>query len=579
MNKIILLSFLFFITLYSSQSVNDFHIPDSLKNKTFEHLEKYYGKEFRVAKKSLLYANTFLVKAKREKNITKQIDGYFLIFTQSKKNVLYVDSIKNIINKNNNINNLSYGYYKMGHMYYNSAKYDYALSSYLQALTYAKANGDKKRIALIKNAIGDIKSRTYDYEESLKIFKENYNYFKKEEKKDPNNYLSVLYSLTVAYNGVGKYDSAYIYANLGRSKCLVYNKKYYYRVFDLACHIIEFHLKDNQQSIYGLKKNMDYFKKYDSTNLGITYMYLSMNFEKLNNRPEYFYYFNKMDSIQKRIKFIRPELIGLYQNSLKFYEKTGNKKKQIYLIDRLIMLNDTIYKSNYEFSKKIHKKFDTPELLEQKQKLISNLNKRNIALYWSLSTGFLILLVFIYLYCINKKKLKTYKIQAQKLIDKQNKSSGIDESDNLEKLYIEDKKVKTPSILRNEKFQKGKSQIPENIRQAIIVKLHDFEKQKMFLNKGITLHSLSKDFETNRDYLSKIINENKGKSFSQYLNELRINYAINELKGNRKLRLKTIASISEDVGFNNVESFTKAFKNVTGTLPSYYIKILQKESN
>lgn len=578
MYKIILFFFPFFSILCFPQNTKDFQIPDSLKNRTYEQLEKSYSKEFRVDNKSLLYANTFLAKAKKEKNVIKQIDGYFLLFTKSKKNIHYVDSIKNVIDKNNNVDNLSHGYFKLGHIYYNSNKYDQALSSYLQALTYAKANDNKKSIILIKNAIGDIKSRTNDYEESLKIFKENYDYIKKEETKDPNNYLSILYSLTVAYNGVGKYDSAYVYASLGKSKCFVYNKQYYCRAFDLACHIIEYHLKDNEKSVKGLKKNIDYFKKHDSTNLGITYMYLSMNFQKLNNRREYFYYFDKMDSIQKKIKFIRPELIGLYKSSLNFYEKEGNKEKQLYLIDRLITLNDTIYKSNYEFSKEIHKKFDTPELLEQKQRLISNLDKKNTVLYWLLTGGFLLLFIFIYLYSKNQKKLKIYKIQAQKLIDIQNTSSVIDESDNMQKLDVEDKEMLLLDTLGNEKPNKVKSQIPENIRSALIVKLHDFEKQKMFITKSITLHSLSKEFETNRDYLSKIINETKGKSFSKYLTELRINFAITELKENKTLRLKTIASIAEDVGFNNVESFTKAFKNITGTLPSYYIKILQKEN-
>ena len=91
-----------------------------------------------------------------------------------------------------------------------------------------------------------------------------------------------------------------------------------------------------------------------------------------------------------------------HKNSLDFYEKEENKEKQLYLVDRLITLNDTIYKSNYEFSKEIHKKFDTPELLEQKQGLISNLDKRNTVLYWFLIGGFLLLSIFIYMVQIRK---------------------------------------------------------------------------------------------------------------------------------------------------------------------------------
>ena len=78
--------------------------------------------------------------------------------------------------------------------------------------------------------------------------------------------------------------------------------------------------------------------------------------------------------------------------------------------------------------------------------------------------------------------------------------------------------------------------------------------------------------------LNKLINELKGKNFTQYLNELRINYIVSELKTNEKMRKYTIAAISEEIGFNNSETFTNAFKKITGTLPSYYIKLLNEEN-
>ncbi|RMZ60673.1 AraC family transcriptional regulator [Chryseobacterium nematophagum] len=579
MYKILLLSFVFYASLYFPQSIKNFYIPDSLKNKTFEQLEKSYGTVFRSGNKSILYANTFLAKAKKEKNIIKQIDGYFLLFTKSDKELEYIDSIQSTIKASNNADELSYGNYKIGNIYFNSNKYKKALPSYLSALNYARKNDNIKNIVLIKNAIGKIKYLTYDYEEALKIFKENYSYIKSREKQDPNNYLDILYSLTLAYKGVVKYDSAYAYANLGKSKCLVYNKKYYFRAFDLAGHIIEYHLKDYQQSVDGLKNNIDFFQKYDHANLGITYMYLSLNFQKLKDRSKYLYYFDKMDSLQKGTNFIDPKMIDLYKNSLQYYEGKGDKKKQIYLIDRVIKLNDTIYKSNYEFAKEIHQKFDTPELLEQKEKLISNLDKRNTTLYGLLGGGLLLLLVFIYLYNVNRKKLKVYREQAQKLVDLQNEISTTDKLNSFEKLNAERQGIQISELMEEEKTNKTKNQIPENVRQALIIKLHEFEEHKTFTTKNITLYSLSKDFETNRDYLSKGINELKGKNFSNYLSELRINFIIGELKNNKKLRLKTIAAIAEDAGFNNVESFTKAFKHITGTLPSYFVKALRDNNN
>ncbi|WP_312398347.1 helix-turn-helix transcriptional regulator [Chryseobacterium sp.] len=574
MHKILLILSFLLSNLSFSQSVKNFRIPDTLKNKSFEQLEKAYGNVFRSGDQSILYANTFLTKAKKEKNIIKQIDGYFLLFTKSNKEIKYIDSIQSIIKITDVADELSYGNYKIGNIYFNSNQYKKALSSYLSALTFAKKNNNIKNIVLIKNAIGKIKYLTYDYEEALKIFKENYRYIKSREKNDPNNYLDILYSLTMSYNAVGKNDSAYIYANLGREKCLLYDKKYYFRIFDLSCYTTKYYLRDYKKSINGLKNNIDFFQKNDHANLGITYMYLAMNFQKLNDRPKYLDYFNKMDSLQKETHFIDPKLIDLYKNSLKYYEEEGDKKKQVYLIDRLIKLNDTIYKSNYEFSKEVHKKFDTPELLEQKEKLISKLDKKSQILNWILGGAALLLLAFIILYNKNSKKLRIYKAQAQKLIDLQNKSSLSDFPYNEFKIIPQE--VENSSDLKKDT---GKSQIPENVRKSIVLKLNDFEKRKIFIEKNITLHTLSNDFDTNRVYLSKIINETKGKTFSNYINELRINFVVTELKQNKKLRLKTIVAISEEVGFSNVESFAKAFKNITGTLPSYYIKALKDNDN
>jgi len=71
-----------------------------------------------------------------------------------------------------------------------------------------------------------------------------------------------------------------------------------------------------------------------------------------------------------------------------------------------------------------------------------------------------------------------------------------------------------------------------------------------------------------------IINHHKEKNFSNYLNDLRIEYVIKELKTNIVLRKYTIEALANEIGFNSSESFSKAFYRKTGIYPSYYIKRL-----
>lgn len=127
------------------------------------------------------------------------------------------------------------------------------------------------------------------------------------------------------------------------------------------------------------------------------------------------------------------------------------------------------------------------------------------------------------------------------------------------------------------KEEKTKNNLSDKKLQDFKKRLEQFEKTKDFLRKNITVDNLAKDFNTNRDYLSKSVNELKGKNFPQYLNELRINYIVEELQRNEKLRKHTIASIANDIGYNSSESFANAFKKITGTLPSYYMKLLQEQ--
>lgn len=78
--------------------------------------------------------------------------------------------------------------------------------------------------------------------------------------------------------------------------------------------------------------------------------------------------------------------------------------------------------------------------------------------------------------------------------------------------------------------------------------------------------------------MSKLVNAHKGKSFTAYITDLRVNYAIRRLKEDKKFRSYTIDSIARDIGFNRSESFSRAFKNKTGLYPSYYIKRLDSQN-
>ncbi|MCF8254723.1 MAG: helix-turn-helix domain-containing protein [Bacteroidia bacterium] len=73
------------------------------------------------------------------------------------------------------------------------------------------------------------------------------------------------------------------------------------------------------------------------------------------------------------------------------------------------------------------------------------------------------------------------------------------------------------------------------------------------------------------DYLvSQALNKHFGKSFFELMNELRINDALQLLKGETAKKY-TIEAICFEVGFNSRTAFYRAFKKQTGKTPSEYI--------
>jgi len=125
--------------------------------------------------------------------------------------------------------------------------------------------------------------------------------------------------------------------------------------------------------------------------------------------------------------------------------------------------------------------------------------------------------------------------------------------------------------LKKEKLVSG---IPEKLTTEIIKKLKMFEQRKEFLIHEITLISIAKKFNTNSSYLSKVINEFKGKNFANYINDLRIEYTINQLNLNSKYRQYSIAAVADEAGFNNSKSFSRAFLKRTGKQASVFIREL-----
>lgn len=150
----------------------------------------------------------------------------------------------------------------------------------------------------------------------------------------------------------------------------------------------------------------------------------------------------------------------------------------------------------------------------------------------------------------------------------------------IEKLKTE---KKTEPLTEEENYSKTSSDKPftitEETADALLLKLEKFEKSKNVIKKEVSLTWLANHLNTNTRYLSEVIKKDKGKSFNNYINGLRINYIVELLYEEPKHREYKISYLAELCGFSSREVFTTIFKKETGISPSYFIDHLKNDIN
>ncbi len=124
----------------------------------------------------------------------------------------------------------------------------------------------------------------------------------------------------------------------------------------------------------------------------------------------------------------------------------------------------------------------------------------------------------------------------------------------------------------NNKGDGSQIQIANTLINTILSELQQFEDDKKYLEGKITLSILAQRFNTNSRYLSQIVNTHKGKTFTDYINDLRINNLKERLEIDPRFRQYTIKAIAKEIGYTSTEAFANAFYKKEGIKLSKYIK-------
>lgn len=94
-----------------------------------------------------------------------------------------------------------------------------------------------------------------------------------------------------------------------------------------------------------------------------------------------------------------------------------------------------------------------------------------------------------------------------------------------------------------------------------------FEKEKPYLRDDLRLTDLQRVFPISRSYLSQLFNKELGMSFSDYVNQFRVEESKRLMDAEP---LASIQDIAERSGFHSISTFRRAFTKQTGIVPSEY---------
>lgn len=545
-------------------------VTDSLLKLSFASLEKRITSDELDLKKKEFYTEIYYKKAKIKDNPIDVANALYLkalILEDKSKTLQYADSIITLTKNSNDFDFPAKGYILKGNFFLTNLKLQEALENIFEAEKYSKKSGNLEQNLLINRYIGLIKIELGKPEEALQLFKESHRFFK----SNPEMKLDLIFVewvMSDIYIRLGEIDTALLYID----KALLDLEKTnpYYLYFEMykgiCCHI----KKDFSQSNLFLNKSIPSIKAAnDPLNLAVCYYYKGENILKEEVNPaKAKVYYEKVDSILVVTKKYSRDLRDNYIRLIEISRDENDDKKQLYYLNRLIEIDGYFNKNKVLLSDSINKNYDTPRLFAEKEKLITKIKQEK---YFILGLGTLLgialLFSIFYLFKIRKEKL-LYEDRFNKLMQLPGGEAINADKDKevIEDLIVE-KDTKTKSIA-----------IPGGIVKEILKKLTQFENEKGYLKPNIKQTDFARELDTNSSYLSRTINHYKGKNFSQYLNDLRIDFVIKKLKSDKKFRKYTIKAISEDVGFSNTESFAKAFYSKTGLQPSYFIKKLEEKN-
>ncbi|UZO81706.1 AraC family transcriptional regulator [Aquimarina sp. ERC-38] len=576
-------AFLYFVShcyLYSQDIESNLFgtKKDTLLTKSYDEIYKLHYDNYEIDSLYNFYAKAFIRKAYEEKDTARITIGYYVLtYKNLNSNLQFNDSLIKYANMLKSYQWSWQGYDNKGVIYNDKRNFQLALINHVKAYNIAKEYGLKDYQISSLLSLGILKERIGRYEESLQNFKLSTIFLKEKiEKTDSideslqQSYLNNLHILSNSYRLNKKLDSAKIIINEAKQ----------YQKFEWAFRSLN-KIKLNEAEIdYDSRKYKNAIKNgtfaishfiedEDEKSVAACYYIIGMSHFKLGYKDIGIDYLIKMDSIYSKLGSIYPPVRSGYENLISYFKKKKYIEKQLYFVNQLLHF-DSIAHDNYTFIyEHLVNNLEKPELLKQKEELTKQLKGKNKKVrYWVFTALFVIIILLFEI--VRRKKLLLKKEKEKELLEIKFQKRFDDLVGKTKKSYS----YKSTNI-EDENYTDN-LEISKPVVSDILKQLKRFEENQDYINSELTATILAKQFNTNANYLGRIVKFHHHKSFRQYVNDLRIDFALDQIRNNLKFRNYSISAIAKEVGFKNTDPFTKAFKNKVGINPSDFLKKISK---
>lgn len=491
-------------------------------------------------------------KAKKEKDTLElaqayRLRAYDIHFSDGIKSLDTAIAIANSLFEKNTLEFdkfMALTYYTKGSILYKNYKDEKAVESLINCIDFSKKSSYHDLTIRTLAILGSIKAEFGQESEAILLQRKAMELLEinKHEIKDYNDIKLDIYSRAARCYAFNKeLDSSQVFIN--RAKKLAFELGLGSMMPELE--VLEAQLNYYRGDIGKAKKVLDSFEKEETgTSKADTHFYLGMIDGEMGNFKGKRRYFESYDSIMERFGFpLYDNATEVYQFLVKTTVKNDEKDLADQYLNRLIYYDSLLALTQKNLREITLKKLDLPMQEEERQQLGEMIKTKSKWLSW------------FYLICaMMLVGLAAYYVKYMTI------KRRLD--------YVMENKINPVINSRPET-----SKLDKGVTAKVIENLEIWENNLGFLESNLTQYNLAKELGTNSAYLSQVINTFKNQNFSSYLKDLRITYAVNQLKANPEIvQSKSMIQIAEMFGFNSTNVFYRAFKEKFGVTPGVFFK-------